>query len=44
MKDLLLEQMKHYIDDDTEQLELIVVCVFNFIHIEKIVNLVFGLL
>jgi len=43
MTNLLLEQMAHYIDNDTEQLELIVVCIFNFIHIEGIVALVFGL-
>jgi len=30
MKDLLLDQMTKYIDNDTEQLDLIVVCTFNF--------------
>ncbi len=43
MTNLLLEQIAHYIDNDTEQLELIVACVFNFIRNEGIVALVFGL-
>lgn len=44
MRDLLLEQIVKYIDDDTEQLELIIVCIFTFVDFEKIiVILVFGL-
>jgi hypothetical protein len=31
MKDLLLEQMTKYIDNDTEQLDLIIVRTFNFV-------------